>query len=298
MAAYSARRCGAAYTVTNSSYNCEQRYFHIVSLYTHNEEGKKMKLDYPQKANGMFIIKGPDFDDIATMFLSEYQPQALHSPCPLDIDQLVENALYIAVKDVNITSTGSILGMMAFASSEINVLDTLYRPAKMKLDEGTMLLDRSLLAQNMTARRRFTKAHEASHWILHRTYHSPTNDTYYFRRATPHIACRSSSMERYSYSDSRNWSDSDWEEWQADRMAASLLMPKEPFQDAAKYFLRHSGISRAYLVKGRDVAASREAIENIANLFQVSKKAVQIRLKQLGLLFEPDKDRILFSAYL
>ena len=45
MAAYSARRCGAAYTVTNSSYNCEQRYFHIVYLYTHNEEGKKMNLD-------------------------------------------------------------------------------------------------------------------------------------------------------------------------------------------------------------------------------------------------------------
>ena len=41
-----------------------------------------MKLNYPQKANGMFIVKGPDFDDIATMVLSEFQPEALHSPRP------------------------------------------------------------------------------------------------------------------------------------------------------------------------------------------------------------------------
>lgn len=148
-----------------------------------------MKLNYPQKANGMFIVKGPDFDDIATMVLSEFQPEALHSPRPLNIDQIVEDALYITVEDINITSTGSVLGMMIFAPSEINALDTLFRPAKMQLDEGTMLLDRSLLARNMVTRRRFTKAHEASHWILHRTYHSPDNHTYYLRRAAPHI-CR------------------------------------------------------------------------------------------------------------
>lgn len=204
-------------------------------------------------------------------YLNFNQKLCIHR-APLNIDQIVEDALYITVEDINITSTGSVLGMMIFAPSEINALDTLFRPSKMQLDEGTMLLDRSLLARNMVTRRRFTKAHEASHWILHRTYHSPDNHTYYLRRAAPHIACRSSSMERYSYSDSRNWSGLDWEEWQADRMAASLLMPKEPFQEAAKYFLRHSGISRAHLVKGRDVAASREAIENIASLFQVSKK--------------------------
>lgn len=36
-----------------------------------------MKLNYPQKANGMFIIKGPDFDDIATVRVGrKYPPSA------------------------------------------------------------------------------------------------------------------------------------------------------------------------------------------------------------------------------
>ena len=40
----------------------------------------QMKLNYTMKSNGMYILSGRDFDDIATLVLTEYQPNALEWP--------------------------------------------------------------------------------------------------------------------------------------------------------------------------------------------------------------------------
>ena len=242
-----------------------------------------MRLEYPMYCNGMYCLKNGDFDAIASMVLNEYLPKSLKNPQPVDIDYLIEECLYLDVKKVHITLEGHILGMMVFGDTKLKYYDSLYRPVVEELKESTMMIDLSLDGDNNLPRERFTKAHETGHWICHRSLHSLDKLPYEFRRASA-IACRDTNIERYRYNEELRRSESDWEEWQADRFAAALLMPKDPFIKVATAIIRNCGIRSGVLVKGYDVEASKTAISKIASFFMVSRKAAQIRMKQLGLL--------------
>ena len=52
-----------------------------------------MKLNYTMKPNGMYILSGRDFDDIATLVLTEYMPKVLEWPQPVNIDHLATECL-------------------------------------------------------------------------------------------------------------------------------------------------------------------------------------------------------------
>ena len=245
-----------------------------------------MKLNYTMKANGMYILSGRDFDDIATLVLTEYQPNALEWPQPVNIDHLATECLYHDIKHEHISINGSILGMIAFSDTEIPGLDILYRPTVFQLSEGTMLIDSSLIGYEQRPRARFTKAHEVGHWICHRSYHSPDNRQYEFRRAGSNafVACRTDSIERYKYKKQKT--NEDWEEWQADHFAAAILMPVQTFEPYARQAIRSAGVTRGYLVKGQNKGQAYEAIEDVAERFTVSKRAAQIRMQQLGLIID------------
>ena len=245
-----------------------------------------MKLNYTMKSNGMYILSVRDFDDIATLVLTEYQPNALEWPQPVNIDYLATECLYLDIKHEHISINGSILGMIAFSDTEISGLDILYRPTVFQLSEGTMLIDSSLIGYEQRPRARFTKAHEVGHWICHRSYHSPDNRQYEFRRAgnNAYVACRTDSIERYKYKKQKT--NEDWEEWQADHFAAAILMPVQTFEPYARQAIRNAGVTRGYLVKGQNKGQAYEAIEDVAERFTVSKRAAQIRMQQLGLIID------------
>lgn len=260
-----------------------------------------MRLNYPMKSNGMYILRAEDFDDIARLFLSEYAPAVLQTPQPLDIDYIINDCLFLEVRMVYLAFNGQILGLMAFGDADVNCLNRLYQPQIVRVSEATMLLDYSLTGRDRLPRLRYTKMHETSHWICHRTYHSDCNQVYDCRTNKQYIACRTENVERYaSNRGSRALvTDSDWEEWQADRLAAALLMPRDIFIEASKRVFRQNDIRRGYLLKGHDVSKSIDAVEEIAEIFKVSKKATQIRLQQVGLLFTCENElRSLFSNYL
>lgn len=246
-----------------------------------------MKLNYPLTQKGLYILKNGDYDDIATDFLREYLPSALERPQAVDIDYLATECLFLDIKEANITVEKSILGMIAFGDTEVECYDLAYKPEVMHLAEGTMLIDVCLRGEGNLPRQRFTKAHEVGHWIDHRTYHSPDKRRYEFR-ANPLVVCRSSQVERYSY-DTNEKTPEEWMELQADKTAAAILMPKEPFLDECRSAMRWAGLSTRCLIVGEHKAQSREAIERIADTFEVSKKATQIRMKQLGLIMTSEQ---------
>jgi len=247
-----------------------------------------MELRYPHKDNGMFILNRNQIDDIATMVHKEYMPHVLEHAQPVDIDAFAVDGLFLDVQNKTLGYTGGVLGVTAFGDEIIPCLDDMYRPSEMKVSEGMVLIHTWLAGYANRARRRFTLAHECSHWILHRTYHSPDNKQYTFRTQKPLlIACRSDNIEKKRH-DLKT--DEDWEEWQADTLAASLLMPLVPFQWAADRLIRNYGkrylsdkVNREYI----------EIVEEIADTFRVSKTAAEIRLKQLG--FIQKEQRYAFS---
>lgn len=253
-----------------------------------------MQLDYPMKRNGMYIIKKKEFDDIGEKVLSEYMPEVLEYPQSVDIMSLATECLYLDVKDKYITQDGSVLGMIAFGDTKFNGYGADFREEQIELPEGTVLIDYSLWGQDNVGRRRYTLAHECSHWICHRTYHSPDNRPYEFRRSGPGsvIACRSENIEgRRSAESFGNFTESDWEEWQADSLAAAILMPRRMFAEGFRSAMRAEGVRQNYLIKGDDRSTEARIIHRLMKIFNVSYTATEIRLKTLGLMREYSYDR-------
>ena len=237
-----------------------------------------MELGYRQKANGMYILNKYQMDDIAAMLLREYAPSTLEYAQPVDIDALAEDGLFLTIQHKTLGMNNSILGLTAFEDVEgVPCCDEMFRPTTVNLEAGTVLIHSWLRGLQNRGRRRFTVAHECAHWVLHRSYYSPTNQQYSFRtQRLPYIACRAADIERAHHGPK---TDEEWIEWQADSLASSLLLPLAPFRQTADRAVRKGG--RRYL-SGPVDREYIEIIEEIADTFRVSKTAAEIRLKQLG----------------
>ena len=90
-------------------------------------------------------------------------------------------------------------------------------------------------------------------------------------------------MERYV---PKQRDEKDWIEWQADALAASILMPRTVFYQYCRELLRHAGVPRGYLMEGNygDKLVFQEIVKHLMNAFGVSSKAAQIRMVHLGLI--------------
>ena len=262
-----------------------------VSIGYHIGEGDaRMHLAYRQKANGMYILRKEDFEDIATNVLREYAPQVLQTPRPLDVEYFMLECLYLDIKKCFITPNGSVMGMIAMEDTYCPEWRG-QGPQAEFLPAGTVVIDASLCGLEQKPRCRFTEAHEASHWLLHRSFHSSDKREFSFRTDWRKIACRSSTIERFSWKHDHAWTDNDWEEWQADSLAAALLMPGDSFREAVETAMRHQGIRQRYLVKGEKVYEANCVINEVANLFGVSRKATQIRMSQFCMIRESWLDK-------
>ncbi|MDW8266080.1 MAG: ImmA/IrrE family metallo-endopeptidase, partial [Gemmataceae bacterium] len=131
----------------------------------------------------------------------------------------------------------------------------------------------------MLGRYRFTLAHELAHWRLHRHL--------YLHRAN----------ERSLFPSGQTYPDhvlrsrqSDPLEYQANRFASCLLMPREMVKRAWHEW--RGSMDPIYLADlravvgdfGTDESVLENAIRPLAGTFQVSAEAMRIRLEDMGLL--------------
>jgi hypothetical protein len=113
----------------------------------------------------------------------------------------------------------------------------------------------------------FTYAHEIGHWVLH-VQKSGAVQLCLLDSAVRPFVCRKVDDTPSSF------------EWQANRFAASLIMPKKMLQDYAA---------------GRDLC-SWESINDLKGILGVSKKALLRRLSDTGMLYvSPEKE--LYPSY-
>lgn len=113
---------------------------------------------------------------------------------------------------------------------------------------GTVIIDARLTQSRYQGRFRFTCAHELSHWVI---------DKEHFTRLG-----ESAAMTKNVSSDANQLI-----ERQADRLACRLLMPKSTVKTA---FYKH--------------CKEQNVITALAELFAVSRQAMEIRLTEMGLL--------------
>lgn len=243
-----------------------------------------MHLNFPCRYSGLPIIRKDEFDDLAKQILYEYMPDVLDSPKAVDIRYLAEECIVVDIREEKLCLE-NILGFITFADMVIPISDN----KEIEVSEGTIILD-VRLHYKMT-RWRFTVAHELAHWILHRAYHCGDNREYNFRKGGySYIACRSDKTELGKKNPRVAHTDEEWAEWQADNLAAALLMPKPTFVYAAKQTLFRHGFYDLRLVSGQDVSRGMEVVKELADLFQVSMRAVRIRMRTFG-MYEGDAKR-------
>lgn len=274
---------------------------------TRNQERNDylISLDFIKKKNGVPVLSKDKIEVLAEQVLSSYKPDLIFNPGVLDVELFIEDYANLEMDYQDLTHDGSILGMTVFNDCKIPVYDANNNKAKrISVNEGTVIIDNSLLEEEQLRRGRFTLAHEAAHWFLHRhMYIQDKNQISMFdglemeQRKLPVIKCRTSDI---AYGMRKTLStDDDWIEWHADYMASAMLMPKTAFVAATRDKFQSAKITKDFHQMGTDFEmdlwASVMAYE-LADLFQVSVTATNIRLINLGFIKEKqDQRRSLFE---
>ena len=241
-----------------------------------------MELNYKQRANGMYILYKEDIEQIATDTLKEFSPQNLDYPSALDTDSFLVDHLGLLLKEryLGIPGKESVLGLTVMCdSADVVTLDNRCRPTVVEENYGTVVISTALNSVNNKGRKRYTKIHEGAHWLLHKDYYRKLEESSHPGSGV--VACRN--VERYI---PKQRDEKDWIEWQADSLAASILMPRTVFNQYCRELLRHAGVPRGYLTEGNycDKLIFQEIVQDLINAFGVSSRAAQIRMVHLGLI--------------
>lgn len=219
----------------------------------------------------MAYLSRDDLDDLADRILHDFvkaeYPKG-HICYNVDPTRLAQfygfNILY-----VTITRDGSILGQTSTGRMWTSIVDQDGNDILLYLDGKTILIDERL-AKNPKCygRRNFTIAHELAHQFINRTF--------------PEVyGCQSRVICDYRRSTKPHKEISDWREWQADAMAAALLLPKEAIDEAMFFF----GLGEKIKVLSKKYSEYKYGrFCEMAEFLQVSKTTLAYRLEQLGLL--------------
>lgn len=193
-------------------------------------------------------------ETIGRKILQEYDPVLLDGPPQaVPIETIIETKFDLTLEYHCLRKNGSILGETIFDEGAAILYDQdekRYRLIAVKA--GTILVEERLCVDRLLGRLRFTCAHELGHWVLHQKLYSGTGDVAAYEGKT-------------SLDESHGLV-----EWQADALATALLMPLP--QIKRSFYRLRAGRSNEQLVA------------EMAQIFQVSKQAMRIRLETIRLV--------------
>ena len=218
----------------------------------------------------MGYLSRNDLEKIATRVFNDYKhlPRFIGQQVDrVDPEILACGLCGLHIDHFHLSKDRSILGMTTFQEIGVEVYDDSGQPCLYYLDGKTLLIETDLKDDPaLYGRYHFTMAHETAHQILADLY--PTNRViqnriiYYQGLSTRYPIC-------------------DWDEWQADNLASALLLPLEIVHGALRRFNLEHGIdilNKVYRPKEYKLFCE------MAEFLGVSKQAMSIRLKRLGLL--------------
>lgn len=180
--------------------------------------------------------------------------------------ELLAEVLGLSVDYQILSLNGSILGVTApdeqFATVYIGNEECFYY-----LDGKTILIDgRLCFSPETTGRKNYTLAHEIAHQILYKTFPGA-----YSKR----VLCDYRRVEK------KHKKITDWAEWQADTLAAALLLPEDAILDGM--FLVGLG-DHVETLSQKYTPNKFDSFCRLAETLGASKSALAYRMESLGLL--------------
>lgn len=221
-----------------------------------------------------------DIEKIAEKVICQYKVQYVPERCmcyTVDVTVLAE-MLGLKIEYVHITRDGSILGQTSSGRVWTEIYDDNMNKLFFELDGSTILVDKRLLrSAKIAGRKNFTITHEIAHQIINRLY-PEMYDT------QNRIFCD------YRRSTKPKKEIVDWHEWQADALAAALLLPVDVLQNSMFVF----GLGEKMKMLSRKYSSTNFGLFcEMADYLQVSRTALSYRMEQLGLL---DNNRLVIEA--
>lgn len=212
----------------------------------------------------MVILSRQDIERISRRILAVYLQRQDSSLSRIDPVSFATDMYGMEFYFRKLSYDGEILGMTSMKEFAVQVEDSEGFPEWFELDPQVALIDLSLLGDQQTGRRHFTMMHEVSHQILRMLF--PTDFGLRYR-----ICPVKYYMNRKS---------SDWEEWQANALASALLLPRELILK----HLNQAGLTHIRLLNKHYAPKTYMIFSMMADQLGVSKQALAIRMKYLGLL--------------
>ena len=229
------------------------------------------------------ILSRTQIDEIGETALKEYdrcfpRKTSIFDTRPFSevpIERFASSYLRLNVRSAHLSDDGRICGLTAYE-------DTMYefrehgKTQTIQLHRNDILLDerfdRPENQQKLKGMRRFTLAHECAHQLL-----------FQLENEAAKRACREKYEERRAYSLRELKTREDWNEWQANALAAALLMPRDKMALGVQYYWRGNPIKR---FGGRFTTVDLMDIDSLAERLGVSRTAAMIRLKELRYIEE------------
>lgn len=210
-----------------------------------------------------------DLEQIAQHVIEQYKQIYIpkHHLCyNVDPTKLAELLGY-TVEYAYLTQDGSILGQTATSPLWTTITDPTKGETYFYLDGQTILIDKRLLCNSLAiGRKNFTIAHELAHLLLNQQYPSMYDSQY-------RHCCFNRKIVKKEVSN--------WYEWQADTLAAALLLPLDAIESAMFVF----GLGHKMKVLSRKYSQNRyDAFCSMAQFLGASKTALAYLMEQLGLL--------------
>ena len=222
---------------------------------------------------GALILGANRLDDYATKVLRHWCAQALTTPMPLPVEQIIQEA-GLTIKTASLSRDLDIFGCCLLLDGYVDIYNPTtdeYTPQFFPAD--TLLFDPNSEWAYGEGCKRNTLIHEFLHWEKDKAYFrilSLKN-----RKAKEQlypIMCRLSRSDfEPAHGKRTKQNEVQWLEWQAHKLAPRLLMPRDMFRRKAHEFLDAGEPS------------CDELINHLAEFFIVSRASVKIRLLEVGL---------------
>lgn len=220
----------------------------------------------------MPYLSKPEIELIAARVFKAYRklPEQQNGlPLKVEPDVLATDLLGLTVLYRRLAAPDDVLGLTSSGEVDVGVIDEDGNLVYEHIDGKTIIVNSSLLDEpSLVGHLHFTLMHEVSHQIYKVLFPRAYADER--DQGVIHFCRRPAKRRRPN-----------WEEWRTDALAAAILMPPE----LVKYHLRQYGLGEKMQMLNRVYAPEEyERFAQIAISLGVSKTALAIRLKDLGLL--------------
>ena len=235
--------------------------------------------DVNRKTGGLILGKNR-LDDYASKYLSHVHKEALTTPMPLPVEQILADA-HLTVIEVSLSKNLDIFGCCLLLDGEVQVYNKETGSMEARnYPAGTILIDPGYVERYGEGAKRNTLIHEALHWEKDKRYFEilQIKNRVSSEKLYP-IMCRQSETY-YEPPEGKKTKENEvrWLEWQAHRLAPRVLMPRDMFKQKALEIIEHSES-----VDNLTPLSCDTLIEALSEFFLVSRSSAKYRLIEVGL---------------